>query len=297
MTGATGFVGYHLCEALHFLDAEVYGLSRSAGASTLPNYIHGVSVDLRSLKSTRKAIQAIKPEIVFHLAGLVNTRQDIKLVIPTFGNNLSGSVHLFVALTEIECQRLVVAGSSEEPDVSKFGTSPNSPYAAAKDAETSYARMFQKIFALPVVIARPFMSYGPRQPLQKVVPYTITSLINEKTPKISSGKRICDLIFIQDLVVGLVAAGFKPGLTGSIVDIGTGVGTTVRDAVSMIRNLMNSSLDPTFGAIQDRLYEYPQIANIEKTTDLLGWRPHFSLEEGFKRTIDWYRNHPEFQRR
>ncbi len=297
VTGATGFVGLHLCEALSDLGAKVYALSRSVGLHPLPQKINAQPVDLRSMRSTKRCIETIKVDVVYHLAGLVDTRQSLKLVMPTFKNNLSGSVHLFVALAETGCKRLVVAGSSEEPDVSRFGSSPNSPYAAAKDAETSYARMFHKIFSLPVVISRPFMSYGPRQPIQKIIPYTIKSLIEGNPPKISSGKRICDLIYIQDLIMGLLLAGIKPGIEGEIIDLGTGIGTTINDTIRLIVELMDSPVEPLFGAIPDRQYEYPQIADIKKTTDQLGFHPHWLLVEGIKETIEWYRNHPGFQRK
>ena len=246
VTRATGFVGLHLCEALSNLGADVYALSRSAGSYTLPDNVHPHPVDLRSPRSTKRCIETVRPDVVFHLAGLVNTRQYLSLVMPTFNNNLLGSVHLFMALAETSCNRLVVTGSSEEPDISRFGSSANSPYAAAKDAESSYARMFHKIFSLPVVIARPFMSYGPRQPIQKVIPYTITSLLTGNPPKISSGKRICDLIYIQDLIMGLLLNGFKPGIAGELIDIVTGVGTTIHDAVNLVVELLGTSVEPLY---------------------------------------------------
>jgi UDP-glucose 4-epimerase len=289
LTGATGFVGRHLCEALLDLGADVFALSRSSKANDgLSNKVHELHVDLKSLKATRKAIETAHPELVYHLAGLVDTRQNLSLVMPTFANNLSASVHLFVALAEIGCDRVVVVGSSEEPDVSRYGVSANSPYAAAKDASTAYARMFHKVFSLPVVITRPFMSYGPRQPINKIIPYTITSILEEKHPKISSGRRICDLIYVCDLTMGLLLSGFKSGLLGEMIDLGTGIGTTIHDAVQLVVKLLNSHYEPVFGAIPDRLYEFPQVADAEKTADLLGFRPIWSLEQGLKETIDWY---------
>ena len=297
VTGATGFVGLHLCEALSDLGAEVHALSRSAKSQSIPSNVHAHPVDLRSIRSTKQCIETIKADVVYHLAGLVDTRQSLNLVMPTFNNNLSGSVHLFMALAETDCKRLVVAGSSEEPDVSRFGGSPNSPYAASKDAETSYAKMFHKIFSLPVAISRPFMSYGPRQPIQKIIPYTITSLLAGNSPKIGSGKRICDLIYIQDLIMGLLLVGIKPGIEGELIDLGTGKGTTISDTIRLIVDLMESPIEPLFGAVPDRQFEYPQIADIEKTTNLLGFRPNWSLREGMEETIEWYHSHPGFQGR
>ncbi|MGB8981943.1 MAG: NAD(P)-dependent oxidoreductase [Anaerolineales bacterium] len=293
VTGATGFLGRHLCEALSDLGANVFALSRSANSKLLAPKVKALPADLRNQKAVRDIVASARPEIVYHLAGLVDASQDLRLVGPTFQHNLAGSINLFIALAQRGCERVIVAGSSEEPDVSKYGSSPNSPYAAAKDASTAYARMFHKVFSLPVIVTRPFMSYGPHQSTRKVIPYTITNLLKEKTPKISSGKRICDMIYVQDLTMGLVLTGAKPGLVGEVIDLGTGVGTTIYNAVQMIANMIESSHKPLFGAIPDRLYEYPQIADIERTANLLGFRPQWSLREGMTETIKWYRAHPE----
>jgi UDP-glucose 4-epimerase len=272
------------------LGGDVFALSRSGRVDGLSQGLKTHAVDLQDQVSVESAIRSIRPQIVFHLAGLVNTQQDLNLVIPTFGNNLAGSIYLFLALAQLGCERVVVAGSSEEPDVSRFGSSPNSPYAAAKDALTSYARMFHKVFSLPVVVARPYMSYGPYQITSKIIPYTITSLLNGVPPQISSGRRICDLIYIQDLTMALLLTGLKPGLTGEVIDLGTGIGTTIYDAVQLIMEIIESPHHAKFGAIPDRLYEYPQIADIAKTKDLIGFEPNWSLREGLTSTIAWYRS-------
>ena len=288
VTGATGFIGQHLCDALIDLGADVFALSRSASPSNFSEKVKTQAVDLRHLKSTLRVIRMIRPEIIFHLAGLVNTRQELNLVIPTLTNNLSASINLFLALAEVSCDRVVVTGSSEEPDVSRFGSSPNSPYSAAKEALTGYSRMFHKVFSLPIVVARPYMTYGPRQHNKKIIPYTITSLLRGISPQISSGRRICDLIYIQDLIMALLLTGFKPGLSGEVVDLGTGIGTTIFDAVRIIGEILQTAHTPVFGAIPDRLYEYPQIADIANTYDLIGFRPNWSLREGLELTINWY---------
>lgn len=294
ITGAGGFVGLHLCEALLGLGAEVHALSRNAESRGLPAGIKAHSVDLRSLNSVKYCLSHVKPEIVYHLASLVNTRQKLDLVLPTLKNNLVGSVNLFLVLAEEICERLVVVGSSEEPAAGRLGAAANSPYAAAKEAETDYARMFHNIFSLPVVLARPYMSYGPRQPVEKIIPYVITGLLTNVPPEISSGKRVCDPIYVQDLVMGLILSGFKPNLTGEAIDLGVGMGITIQDTVNLITELINGSVKPKFGAIPDRLYEAPQVANGDETFRLLGYRPHWTLRDGIKLTIEWYRTHPGF---
>ena len=294
ITGASGFVGLHLCEALLELGAEIHALSRNAGLQSLPDGITLHTVDLRNLDSVKHCLENAKPDVVYHLASLVNTRQNLNLVLPTLNNNLVGSVNLFLALAERSFERLVVVGSSEEPAAGRLGAIANSPYAAAKEAETAYARMFHNIFSLPMVLVRPFLSYGPRQPKEKIIPYVITSLLKGVTPEVSSGRRVCDLIFMQDLVMELILSGFKPGLVGKAIDLGIGVGITLRDVINLISQQIEASVKPKFGAIPDRLFEVPQIANAEETYRLIGYRPLWTLNEGIKLTIDWYRNNPGF---
>jgi nucleoside-diphosphate-sugar epimerase len=294
VTGAGGFVGLHLVEALVGLGANVHALSRSIEKRGLPQNIHMHSVDMQRSNALRRCIKEVKPDVVYHLAGLVNTRQYLSLVLPTLRNNVMGSVHLFLALAEETCNRLIVVGSSEEPAAGHLRSVANSPYAVAKEAETSYAKMFHSIFSLPVVVARPFMSYGPRQPVEKIIPYVITSLLQGIPPQISSGRRVCDLIYVQDLVMGLILSGFCPNLTGEAIDLGAGVGVTIRDTANLISSLVAGPVKPLFGAIPDRLYESPQIANDEETFRLLGYRPIWSLQDGLKATIEWYRQNPGF---
>lgn len=294
VTGAGGFVGLHLSEALLELGAEVHALSRNITSRGLPSGIKLHSVDLQRFHDVKKCLSDVKPEIVYPLSGLVNTRQNLNLVLPTLQNNLIGSVNLFLALAEKSCERLVVVGSSEEPTAGRLGAVANSPYAASKEAATEYAKMFHDIFSLPVVITRPYMSYGPRQPVEKIIPYVITSLLTGVSPKISSGRRVCDLIYVQDLVMGLILSGFKPNLNGESIDLGTGIASTLSEAVILISDMMNMPVQLQFGAIPDRLYETPQIANSELTHKLLGYSPQWSLRDGIQSTIDWYRNHPEF---
>lgn len=294
ITGAGGFVGLHLCEALVGLGAEVHALSRKADSYNLPDGVKAHSVDLRSLNSVKYCLSNVRPQVVYHLASLVNTRQRLNLVLPTLKNNLVGSVNLFLILAEMTLERLIVVGSSEEPAAGRLGTFANSPYAVAKEAETDYAIMFHKIFSLPVILARPYMSYGPRQSVEKLIPYVITRLLSGNTPKVSSGKRVCDLIFVQDLVMGLILCGFQPGITGEAIDLGTGTGVALRDVVEFISKQIDSPNKPIYGAIPDRLYEAPQIANTEETYRLLGFRPAFSLDDGIKLTIEWYRTNSRF---
>lgn len=278
-------MGWHLCKALTAVGAEVHGLSRTACVDNLVPGCEAWAVDLTDIEAVRAALSKIQPQLIYHLAGMVTARQDLDLVLPMLQNNLVGTVHLLLTVAEIGCERMVIVGSSEEPT---DGT-PTSPYAAAKAAASMYARMFNKVYSLPVVVVRPFMTYGPRQEPTKLIPYTILALLRGESPRLSSGRRVCDFVYVLDIVRGLLKVGVEPDLEGQTLDLGTGKGTSVREVVEFLVELSGSASLPLFGALPDRLDERPQIADRDATRRLLDWEPLWSLRDGLMETIEWYR--------
>ncbi len=289
ITGATGFIGWQLCKDLMTLGAEVHGLSRSASPQTVPPGCKPWAVNLIDIDATREVVTRVKPSLIYHLAGLVTARQELDLILPMLQTNLVGTVHLLLSLAETGCDRLIVTGSSEELSTNISGNIPVSPYATAKVAANVYAGLFFRIYDLPVVIARPFMTYGPRQEPKKLIPSTILALLRGEAPRVSSGKRVIDFVYLPDVVRGLLKMGVQPDLAGKTVDLGTGTGCSVKDVVMLIVRLSDSSIQPLFGAVPDRIEESSQIANIKKSERLIGWEPKWALEEGLIETINWYR--------
>ncbi len=291
VTGATGFIGWHLCGALAELGAEVYGLSRYASTKNLPEGCRARSIDIRNYEAVQKVItRELQPEIIFHLAGIVTARQDISLVLPTLQYNLTGTVHLLLAASHAGCRCFVCVGSSEEAlDDNRIGV-PFSPYSAAKTSASLYARMFYELYGLPVVLIRPHMVYGPRQVKDKVIPHTILSLLRGEAPRLSSGKRICDFIYVVDVVRGLLKAGSMcQRAKGETIELATGSRGRLRDVVELIAELTGSGLKPEFGALPDRIEESYRTADCDKASRVLGWKPLWSLREGLAETIRWYR--------
>lgn len=285
VTGCSGFIGQHLCELLLDLGANVYGLSRTCKP---PAGCQSLKIDLRNPDALKDAIATIKPQIIYHLAGLVTAQPDRHLVIPMLETNLLGSVNLLMSAEEIKCDRIIMVGSSEEV-IDSLDSIPSSPYACAKTCASMYAKMFYKLYSLPVVIVRPFLTYGPKQAVTKLIPYTITSLLQGKTPKVRSGKRLCDFIYVSDVVTGLLQSGIYPNIEGQSIDLGTGIATSVQELVEHLTQLTESSLQPKFDSFPERLYEYNQIANYERTKKILNWSPRWSLSEGLLETVNWYK--------
>ncbi len=288
ITGAHGFIGSHLSRRLHRDGAEVHALSRTTQASDGTG-LYWWQVDLAETEAVRELVRTIKPEIIFHLASHNVGARDLDLVLPTFRSNLMSTVNLFTAISEIGCRRVVLAGSMEEPEPGDTQAIPGSPYAAAKWASSAYARMFHALYQLPVVLLRIFMVYGPAEwHLRKIVPYVILSLLRGEVPHLSSGERQVDWVYVEDVVEGLLAAARAPGVEGRTIDVGSGELVSIRTLVEHLVRLINPQLQPLFGALLDRPLEQMRVANTAPAAALMGWEAATSLEEGLKRTVDWY---------
>jgi UDP-glucose 4-epimerase len=291
VTGASGFIGSHLCRSLTNQGAEVYALSRAFRKDDMAN-LHWIQVDLEDATSLRDLVRTLHPNVVIHLAGQAVGVRDLEFVLPIFRSNLLTTINLLTAAAETGCQRIVVAGSLEEPDQHDPQPTPSSPYAASKWASSTYARMFHALYHTPVAIARLFMTYGPgQQDIQKLVPYTILSLLQGKAPKLTSGNRLVDWIYVEDVVEGLLAAALATDLDGSTVELGSGRLTSIRSVVEKIERLVGSNAKPIFGALPDRAMEQTRMADTNNTHAKLRWKPITSLDEGLKRTVEWYKQH------
>jgi nucleoside-diphosphate-sugar epimerase len=148
--------------------------------------------------------------------------------------------------------------------------------------------MFHALYKLPVLIARVFMVYGPAQiDLTKLIPYATLSLLQGQKPKISSGSRLVDWIYVSDVVEGFLALAAAPDVNGETLDLGSGKLVSIRDIVQQVTELIGG--DAEFGALPERPLEPTRIANTAETLAKAGWAPRTSLQEGLKRTVDWYR--------
>lgn len=291
VTGGAGFIGSALCESLAANGAIVHSVSRRAyGPISAQRHW---SMDLVDAEAVARLVRQVQPDYVFHLASHVWGAPDLRHLLPAFHSNLHSSVNLFHALAEVGCRRVITTGSLVEPDPGSGQAVPNSPYAAAKWASASYARMCHALYKLPVAIARVFMVYGPAQQDEtKLVPYVIRCVQRGEAPKISSGRHVYDWVFVDDVIDGFMRLALADGVDGLSVDIGTGLQTTTMDLVENVCDVMSAPLRPVYGALPDRPLEPVRVADTESAFRLVGYRPRFSLREGLRLTVDWYNAHP-----
>ncbi len=291
VTGASGFIGTHLCRHLSQQGARVTG----AYLNNVPSGDHAewVRLDLTDLEAVRDVIHNIRPGFIFHLASCVEGRRELDAVLPTFENNLTSTINVMIAAQEAGCcKRLVITNSQEEPERSDPNAVPSSPYAASKFAASAYARMFHALYGLSIVIARVFMVYGPEQKdRRKLVPYTILKALEGKAPELSSGLRKVDWIYVCDVVDGLLQLSCQPGLEGQTIELGSGQSHTIKEVVEEILGQIDPAIKGRFGVVTDRAMEQERIANVSETRTKLDWLARVELEQGLARTIAWYREH------
>lgn len=288
VTGASGFIGSHLCRHLLGAGVEVHGVCRTAPTDDAGD-IRWWQLDMSDASAVRRLVVDLKPDTVFHLAGFVSGDRSLAAVLPSLQANHVSTVNLLTAVTETGCRRIVLAGSLEEPEPDEEPVTPSSPYAAAKFASSAYANMFHALYKTPVVTARIFMVYGPGQrDLRKLVPYVTLSLLRREKLSLSSGTRLVDWIYVQDVVDGLMAAARAPAAVGRAVDLGSGSFNSVRDVASRLAAIIDPDVRLTFGDLSDRPLERVRLANLVDTQARLDWTPPTAIEDGLRRTVDWY---------
>ncbi len=287
ITGAAGFIGSHLCERLSLEDHEVHCVSRSLHFSR-DSRVRWWQADVCDFEAVRTLLRNIRPRFVFHLASRVTGSRELSEVVPTFQANLASTVHLLVAAVEAGCERVVLAGSCEAPGQSDPETLC-SPYAAAKWSSAGYTSMFRALFQISVVVPRIFMTYGPgEQDTRKIVPYTILSMLRGERPKLSTGRRLVDWIYIDDVVEGLRRAALAAKLEESTFDLGSGSLVSIRSLVHEISDIIGSRVEPDFGALPDRPLEHERVADTTFLEQTFCWKPSTPLREGLQRTVNWF---------
>jgi UDP-glucose 4-epimerase len=290
ITGASGFIGSHLCHRLNEAGAEIHAISRQNRQDT-ESKLHWWQGDLTDIKSVRQILRTVEPDLILHLAGYVKGSHDIENVLPSFQNNLVSQVNLMTIASEVGCDRFISTGSMEEPvDMVISQAVPNSPYVAAKLAARICGQMFSTLYQLPIIMPRVFMVYGPAQhDLSKLIPYVITSVLAGKPPKLTSGKRKIDWIYIDDVVDAILAIIQTPSIEDLSMDIGSGQLVSIQSTVDLLVNLLDPSIKPQFGALSDRPMEKEPVANTDDTHRLIGWSSKVPLEDGLRITVNWYK--------
>ncbi|MFF0271253.1 NAD-dependent epimerase/dehydratase family protein [Kribbella sp. NPDC004536] len=292
VTGAHGFIGSHLVERLAELGADVHAVSRRGPAKPglAPASATSWQVDLADAAATDELVRTVRPDVVFHLAGEASGSREVAAVPRTFAGNLASTVNLLTAATEAGRPRIVLAGSIEEPHAGDAQPRALSPYTVSKWASAAYAHAFHDLWSLPTVVLRIAMVYGPGpQNESKLVPYVVKSLLAGQVPELSSGSRLIDWVYVDDVVNAFLAAACAPSVEGRSLDIGSGAPVDIRQTVTTLQQIIGTEVPARFGGLADRKFDGACIADLSESVPLLGWRPRVGLVDGLTRTVDWFR--------
>ena len=310
LTGGTGFLGHHVVKALLDKKADVTLLvqphEKTWRLDGIESNVNIIKATLTDAEETKKAIQEVKPEVIIHFAGWMERRRDVTILDDMYEHHVSSTMNLILA-AEPKVTRLILnTGTSEEygeqsdPFIETLPIDPVSPYSASKGAATVMATYLSKAIGLPVVTMRPFITYGPGQVHDTLIPFLIKGVLQKKTVELTEGLQYRDFIFVDDLVSCYLAVIEKEESIKSpqVFNVGTGQKTRVRDVIETIADLMNGEDYLKIGARPMRPGESESmVADIQKTKEFLGWAAKISLREGLGKTIAWWLEHEETWKR
>ncbi|MCI1279414.1 MAG: NAD-dependent 4,6-dehydratase LegB [Nitrospira sp.] len=306
VTGADGFIGSHLTELLVQRGAEVRALSVYnsfndwgwlEGLSCLDR-LDVVNGDIRDGNFVRTITKGI--DVIFHLAALISIPYSYSAPESYVHTNILGTLNVVQAGLESGVARVVHTSTSEVYGTARFipmnethPLQPQSPYSATKISADAIAQSFFHSFGLPVVIARPFNTYGPRQSSRAIIPTIITQILSEKkTIQLGSLHPTRDFNYVEDTCRGLLALAECDAAVGEAVNIGSGSECSVGALVDLIKAICHSDIMVSTDDIRVR----PVGSEVErlvcdnaKVLSLTGFKPHYDLREGLSRTIDWFK--------
>jgi len=301
VTGGTGFLGRHLVAALAARGDSVAVAGRRPRAAlppdALPQGVRYESLDLASPDAAFELVGAMQPDQVYHLASAVDVRRELSLLDTQVRDTQMAAVHMARACLEHDVARLVHVGTCEEygngpaPFREDQDPSPVSPYSAAKVAATAFVRMLCSSFGLRAVVVRPFLTYGPGQGTNQMIPALIQAGLEGRDFPMTGGEQTREFNYVDDIVAGMLSAGTAPGVEGRILNLGCGEPRRIRDVATRVLELMGNPVRAEFGKLPYRPGEtWEFYCSNALARELLGYRANVELDEGLQRTIAWYRS-------
>lgn len=308
VTGAGGFIGSHLTEALVRRGEEVrafvrYNSRNQTGLledvpKEASDQIEIISGDLKDPDGVRKAVKGCQK--VFHLGAVIAIPYSYVHPFDFIQTNVVGTAHLLDACLESgSLERIIHTSTSEVYGTAQYlpideshPLQAQSPYAASKIAADKLAQSYYLSFDLPVAILRPFNTFGPRQSLRAIIPTIISQALGSKSILLGNIKPRRDFLFVKDTVRGFIEVGECEGAVGKVINIGSGKSISIEGLIQRILDLIG--IEKRMEAEERRIRpEKSEVMELQSDTRLaqrlFGWAPKYGLEDGLRETIDWYR--------
>lgn len=303
VTGAGGFIGSHLAEALVAEGADVRAMVHYNALgkwgwldkSELASDMQVIAGDICDAGSVRQAAQGV--DTIFHLAALIAIPYSYQAPFSYVRTNVEGCLNVFQVARELGVSRVVHTSTSEVygtaqyvPIDERHPLQGQSPYSASKIGADKMAEAFHLSFGLPVVTVRPFNTFGPRQSARAVIPTIITQCLKGEEIKLGNLSPTRDLNYVSNTVDGFIAAASSETAIGQTINLGTGREISIGDLATLIGKQAGRPI--TIQTDDQRIR--PEGSEVERLLadaalagTVLGWTPRVSLEEGLQRTIAW----------
>lgn len=305
VTGAGGFIGSHLVELLVARGATVRGFVRYTSRGDRgwldrlePSTQDEVDVfpgDLVNPEAVAGAVAGC--EVVLHLGALIPIPYSYRHPREFVAANVVGTLNVLEAARRADVRRIVQVSSSEVygtaqtiPMPEEHPLHPQSPYAASKVGADQLALSYAHSFQLPVVVARPFNTFGPRQSARAVIPTIVTQALTRDRIELGAVDPVRDFLYVADTVEGLARCAEAEDVVGEVINLGTGREHAVREVVDLVFAAVGRELPVEVA--EERLRppdsEVDRLcASVDKARTRLGWEAKVPFEEGLRRTIDW----------
>lgn len=303
VTGAGGFIGSHLAERLAELGARTRALVRYTSSgnwgwldrSPLKDDMEVVLGDIRDRDSVRRVVKNV--DHVFHLAALIGIPYSYHAPDSYVQTNIVGTLNVLQTALDNDVERVIHTSTSEVygtaqyvPIDEKHPLQGQSPYSASKIGADKLAESFNLSFSLPVVTVRPFNTYGPRQSARAIIPTVITQCLTGNTVRLGNLSPTRDLNYISDTVNGFLMAAESEQAIGRTVNLGGGQEISIGNLAKRIAQL--TERDITIVSDEQRIR--PKGSEVERlladnhlASELIGWQPTTSLDQGLQNTIVW----------
>lgn len=309
VTGADGFIGSHLTEALleKGYDVKAFTMYNSFNTwgwlDTFPkeklNEIEVFCGDVRDPNGVKEAMKGV--DKVFHLAALIAIPFSYNSPDSYVDTNIKGTLNVLQAARELETSRILITSTSEVygtaqyvPIDEKHPYQGQSPYSATKIGADRLAESFYRSFNLPISIVRPFNTYGPRQSARAVIPTIITQLLSgQEEIKLGSLMPTRDFNYVKDTAAGFIAISESDKTIGEEINIATQTEISIGDLAAEIIGQIN----PNARILCDEQRLRPEKSEVnrllgsnKKIKELTAWEPKYSFSQGILETIDWIRS-------
>lgn len=298
VTGGAGFIGSHIVDSLVEAGHRV-SVVDDLSTGRFENINPGVNFYHLGVESAGfgEAVDRERPEAVIHQAAQVDVQRSLKEPLADAEINILGAINLLEACRRFNVGKVIYASSAAVygnpaylPVDEKHQVEPQSPYGASKHTVEHYLRIYSEIYGVRHTVLRYANVYGPRQDASGeggVVAIFVNKLLDGEAPKIfGDGEQTRDFIYVNDVAAANLAA--LRGGDGAVLNASTGAGLSVNSLYHMIKKITGSSLEPVYSPPRPGDITHSYLSN-DKAAGVISWRPSFTLEEGLRETVEFYK--------